>query len=963
MAILWGSDLVFLYNDDYRVIAGDQHPAAMGHSTRTVWSEVWEFNQPIFEKVMARVETVHLEDQLFRIDRHGHIEDSYFTLSYSPIRTETSLIAGTLVVLLETTQRVLLEQQLKQANESLKEQLAAHMRAEEALRASEERFRMASRGAKFGTYTYDFQTGVGHWSPELKALWGMEPDRPVVLYADNLYPGLHPDDRSTFLAAMTAANDPNGVGSLHLDYRIIWPDGSVRWLRVHGQTEFVGEGNNRRPRRAAGAAFDVTDRKQAEEALRRAEAEARARADDLAAIMDAMPGITLIAHDPQCHLMTGSRAAHELLRLPPAANPSLSAPPEQRPTTFRAMKDGRELTPEEMPVQRAAATGQAVRDFELMLAFEDGRQRIIYGNAVPLLDGSGKPRGAVGSFADITELKRAEEALRAREALLEAFFAASPGILNIEDEEFRYVKTDKLTPTYFGLNRESIVGKAVADLAPAFFEQFGSMMRRVIETGQPEVDVETQSPVPGRSGQTAYWRACYFPIPLPGGRRGIGIMGTEITERKRAEEALKAEQTLLATTVDLAPIGIVMINAQGSIFRINDAIRRMWRGAAPLSQSMEEYSAYKGWWPDTGEPFQPEDWPPARILRTGKPLSDQMIDIERFDGTRGTLLVSGVPLPGVHGQITGAVIVAQDVTERKRAEEALRKTTEELKRSNKDLESFAYVASHDLQEPLRMVNSFMGLLRDRFKGQLDDKAREYIGFAVDAATRMSTLIRDLLAYSKIGVKEKQFTPVDLAKAADKAKVNLRVAIEEADAVISIDPLPTVVADEVQMQRLFQNLIGNAIKFRRDGVNPSIHIDAKKISVVRGQEMGSWKLEAAGPAGMAKIGVERQPVAAHPLLPDTRTLNPDTWLFSVRNNGIGIDSTQVGRLFQVFQRLHTREEYPGTGIGLATSKRIVERHGGRIWVESEPGKGSTFCFTLPIHDAASQAGQLGGEAHG
>jgi len=246
--------------------------------------------------------------------------------------------------------------------------------------------------------------------------------------------------------------------------------------------------------------------------------------------------------------------------------------------------------------------------------------------------------------------------------------------------------------------------------------------------------------------------------------------------------------------------------------------------------------------------------------------------------------------------------LSRDITERKLAEERLREALNELARSNAELEQFAYSASHDLQEPLRMVSSYVQLLERRYKDKLDSDADDFIGFAVDGVHRMQNLISDLLEYSRVGMRGKPLRPTEAGTALDHALSNLEVAIEESGAEITRGDLPTVIADETQLIQLFQNLIGNAINFRGDG-NPRIHISAER--------------------------------------------KPGEYLFSVRDNGIGVDPGQSERIFQIFQRLHTRSEHSGTGIGLAVCKRIVERHGGLIWVESEPGSGSTFFFTLPI----------------
>ncbi|HIK06360.1 MAG TPA: GAF domain-containing protein [Trichormus sp. M33_DOE_039] len=256
--------------------------------------------------------------------------------------------------------------------------------------------------------------------------------------------------------------------------------------------------------------------------------------------------------------------------------------------------------------------------------------------------------------------------------------------------------------------------------------------------------------------------------------------------------------------------------------------------------------------------------------------------------------------------------------------------SQELARSNAELESFAYVASHDLQEPLRMVTSYLQLLERRYKNQLDSTAEQFISYAVDGAQRMQTLINDLLNYSRLTTRGQPFVSVDCAAILERVKTNLTIAIEESGAVITQDPLPTVTTDPTQLTQVFQNLIANAMKFRRE-IPLQIHIGAEKV----GEE------QVSRDAGGESLPNYQFSIAnSHP-----------QWLFWVRDNGIGIEKQYLERIFVIFQRLHGRSKYPGTGIGLAICKKIIERHGGRIWVESEPGQGSVFYFTIP-----EQAGQ-------
>ena len=375
----------------------------------------------------------------------------------------------------------------------------------------------------------------------------------------------------------------------------------------------------------------------------------------------------------------------------------------------------------------------------------------------------------------------------------------------------------------------------------------------------------------------------------------------DITERKRAELSLRTSEERFRAVSETAYNPIISANREGNIIHWNKAAERTFGYTSteamgkPLTLIMPErfHGAHRQGL--------------ERYLRTGEArVIGKRIELtgRRQNGDEFPIELSLASWETSEGAFFTGII--RDLTERKQAEQAA-----ELARSNADLQAFAYVASHDLQEPLRMVTSFLELLRDGYKGRLDAEADEYIGYAVDGATRMQQLISDLLAYSRASTRPEELSAIDCETVLEEVLGNLARAAQEGGVAITHDPLPTVVADRTQMTQVLQNLVANAITFRNARM-PRVHISA------------------------ARTGTE--------------------WLFSVRDNGIGISPEHRERIFAIFQRLHVGGEYPGTGIGLAICKRIVERHGGRIWVESQPGEGSTFFFTVPARAKAAKGGR-------
>jgi PAS domain S-box-containing protein len=370
----------------------------------------------------------------------------------------------------------------------------------------------------------------------------------------------------------------------------------------------------------------------------------------------------------------------------------------------------------------------------------------------------------------------------------------------------------------------------------------------------------------------------------------VNLYAREITERKRAEDALRASEEKLKTLFEILPVGVSILDKDRKIVFQNQALERIL-DIRKEKLMLGDYR-YRKYFRSDGTPMPGNEFASSLAVTEKRAVHHVETGVEKEDGSIIWTSISATPVDLPDWSV---VVVTSDITD-------LKQVVEDLERSNVELEQFAYVASHDLQEPLRAIAGMVQLLQKHYHGKLDEQADEYIEFTVEAADRMRKLINDLLTYSRVDRFGNHFVETDIEKVLETALTNLRVAVEESQATVTHDPLPALmIIDATQITQVFQNLLGNAIKFR--GERPlQIHIGAQEVD--------------------------------------------NAWRFEIRDNGIGIEPQYFERIFGVFQRLHTRREYPGTGIGLSLCKKIVERHGGSIWVESEIGQGASFYFTLP-----------------
>ncbi len=384
----------------------------------------------------------------------------------------------------------------------------------------------------------------------------------------------------------------------------------------------------------------------------------------------------------------------------------------------------------------------------------------------------------------------------------------------------------------------------------------------------------------------------------------------DITDHKQMEEQVRANERFLETIFDGIQEGIGILDKEMNIVRVNQSMERWFKHSCPLV-GKKCFLAYHG----RQEPC--ENCPALRAVEKRKPQRKDIF-MAGPDKVDGWMELYAFPLFDKEGNLQWIIEYVRDISQRKRGEEELRKAKEELEirvrertaeleRSVAEMEQFAYVSSHDLQEPLRMVASYVRLLEIRYKDKLDNEGREFIEFAVEGAQRIQKLIKDLLSFTRFNQREYQFEFVDCETTLELALKKLTFSILKTQAQVTHDPLPSVKANKTFLRQVFQSLIDNAIKFRGEEV-PKIHISA--------------------------------------------TRNGSEWVFCIRDNGIGIEPEYYHRIFNIFQRLHPRRKYPGTGIGLALVKRIVEQHGGRVFVESKPGEGSKFYFTLPAREESS-----------
>ncbi len=631
--------------------------------------------------------------------------------------------------------------------------------------------------------------------------------------------------------------------------------------------------------------------------LRQAERELHLANQRIEALMKAVPVGVSFSEDATCRQVTGNPAVLAQFEVTGSDNLSASAPDPDAPgRQVKFYSDGRLLTDAELPLQRAVAEVREIPPIEMEVHLPSGRQWFAEASGAPILDPRGQVIGGVAVCVDITERKHRDDQMRDLLQRLTYHVDHSPLAVLEWNADLRLVRWSGAAERVFGWKADEVAGKRLDDLHWLRIDE-----QSPLAGIGSEVDVHRSC---RKDGSVAYceWHNSSL-TDSAGNLQSILSLVLDVTERTNAERDLRESRDLLSLAQRIAQAGTFDLDLRTNAMLWSEELQALY-GIGP-GQPVIEAEEWIEW-------VVPEDR--SRVsaeiadgIRSGSVVSQFRIH-RRDNGEIRWIERRGRCIRDANGDPVRMVGFSIDISDQKRSEVELQGVLERYRQSNEQLQQFTYIASHDLQEPLRNIANFSALLERRLDSSLDPQTSELLRVIRVGAQRMRALVDDLLAYSRVELETQEMGTVDMQKALSTALENLRRSIDSAGAEICVDSLPAVLGHENRLVQLFQNLVGNAVKYRGEE-KPRIHISA--------------------------------------------STDGDRCTFAVRDNGIGISRQYHERIFGIFKRLHAERDYPGTGIGLAICRKIVETHGGRIWVESEIGKGSTFLFVLRA--AGSEAG--------
>jgi PAS domain S-box-containing protein len=650
-----------------------------------------------------------------------------------------------------------------------------------------------------------------------------------------------------------------------------------------------------------------------ESAVQQAAEEATRRAEELDAVFDSI-GQGIVIYDENGRFMRVNKAVRKMIGFDLA---TINDPRNLYERINLRTADGKPARMDNLPYIRALHGESTVEEryYFRNLRNEEVVSQI---SSTPLYL-SGKIVGVVTVWQDVTERERLHNELQKSEEKYRELVQNANSIILRLDQEGRITFFNEYARKFFGFTEEEILGQpSIGTIVPSVDSNGRDMKMMIYDLlHHPELYVNNENENICRDGRRVWIVWNNHPIYDEEGRfKELLSVGIDATDRKRVETALRESESRFRRLAEMSTFGLIIGTNTGEITYTNPAATRI------LGYTQDEFQRSKiNLMNLTVEEYRELD----RKAMEEREAKGYFTPFETVcftkDGGTVPILLGGADL---EKKADGSSVVAMflmDMTQLKEAQNALRNAydelevrvqerTAELQRSNEELARFTYIASHDLQEPLRMVSSYTQLLEMRYKDKLDAEANQYIAFAIEGSDRMRELIKAILEYSQITTLAKPFRPTDLERVVEKAIQSLKIIIDESQARITRGLLPTVCVDESQFVQVFKHLIENAIKFRREDAIPEIHIEAQKKDL--------------------------------------------EWLFSIKDNGIGIEKQYYDQIFAIFKRLHGRQKYRGVGVGLAVVKRIIERHKGIVYLESQPGVGTTFYFTLPVEDAERKA---------